>query len=88
MPSFFMVHPEYTILSQENEEPIDKHLTAFYASTEGLKQQVLRKLIQQAFQLIATERASEALDIPLGLQSNISFLEVLQLIHYPQGNLY
>jgi ATP-dependent DNA helicase RecG len=46
--SLEMVHPEYRVLNDRNENELDEELTAVYPSTDGLQQARLRKLSEQA----------------------------------------
>ncbi len=43
-----MIHPEYSLLNEDEAEQLDENLIAVYPLTEGLQQNRLRKLAQQA----------------------------------------
>jgi ATP-dependent DNA helicase RecG len=47
-----MVHPEWSALG-EHDDPAELTLTPVYPSTEGLRQQRLRRVVQQALALVA-----------------------------------
>ena len=49
-----MVHPEWRVIG-ETDEPPDMTLTAVYPSTEGLKQQRLRQVVQQVLAIVERE---------------------------------
>ncbi|MGI9309417.1 MAG: ATP-dependent DNA helicase RecG [Gammaproteobacteria bacterium] len=42
-----MVHPEYTLLKEDEPQPLEDRLTPIYPTTEGLQQFRLRKLVDQ-----------------------------------------
>ncbi len=42
-----MIHPEYQLLQEDKNPPLEQHLTPIYPTTEGLQQFRLRKLIDQ-----------------------------------------
>ncbi len=42
-----MIHPEYQLLHEDKNPPLEQHLTPIYPTTEGLQQFRLRKLIDQ-----------------------------------------
>ncbi len=45
---FEIVHPEYRLLSGQNDQPLEDRLTPIYPTTEGLQQARLRNLVNQA----------------------------------------
>lgn len=47
-----LYHPEYRILQPGESQPLDNTLTPIYPATEGLQQQRLRNLIDQALELM------------------------------------
>ncbi len=51
---FEMVHPEYVFPASSNNNLIEQHLTPIYPSTEGVQQNLLRKIISQALDLFRT----------------------------------
>ena len=42
-----MIHPEYQLLQEDKNPPLEQHLTPIYPTTEGLQPFRLRKLIDQ-----------------------------------------
>lgn len=50
--SLEMVHPEYRVLRENQDVDLDEQLTAVYPSTDGLQQTRLRKLTDQAIQVL------------------------------------
>ena len=46
-----MIHPEYHLHNEENPPQPDNHLTPIYPVTTGLRQNTLRKLVEQALAL-------------------------------------
>lgn len=50
--SLEMVHPEYRVINEQQNVELDEQLTAIYPSTEGLQQTRLRKLTEQAIQVL------------------------------------
>jgi ATP-dependent DNA helicase RecG len=55
-----MVHPEYSVISGD-EPPLGRTLTPVYPSTEGLHQQRLRRLIEQALERVDTRSLTDYL---------------------------
>ena len=49
---FELVHPEYRILSADEEPALSDHLTPVYPTTEGMAQASFRKLIEQALRML------------------------------------
>ncbi len=50
--SLEMVHHEYRVINEQQNVELDEQLTAIYPSTEGLQQTRLRKLTEQAIQVL------------------------------------
>ncbi|MGQ9426866.1 ATP-dependent DNA helicase RecG [Gilvimarinus sp. F26214L] len=78
-------HPEYTFLDGGSaEESLEQTLTPVYPTTEGLGQQRLRKLIQQALGMANEENVPELLsDFTEKRPKAISLLEALHFLHAP-----
>jgi ATP-dependent DNA helicase RecG len=55
-----MVHPEHRAVGAEEIEPSD-HLTPVYPTTEGLYQQTVRRLVEQALHALDRERLEDHL---------------------------
>jgi ATP-dependent DNA helicase RecG len=45
-----MIHPEYRVLGEDADPPLDDRLTPIYPTTEGLQQQRIRSLVDQALE--------------------------------------
>ncbi|GAA4504269.1 ATP-dependent DNA helicase RecG [Pseudaeromonas paramecii] len=77
-----MIHPEYKLLDDEQAVPTEASLTPVYPATEGLRQQSLRGLTDQALVLLRQHGVPELL--PEGLYpQQISQADALQLLHRP-----
>lgn len=81
-----IVHPEYQIVSPNQPFEVSEQLTPVYPTTEGLPQNILRKLIAQAFSALGTDE--QVLDdyLPsLRMQEGgyPSLHEALTALHFP-----
>lgn len=56
-----IIHPEYKIKVAGAEVKLQETLTPIYSTTEGLRQTSLRKLIEQALELLDTCAINELL---------------------------
>jgi len=84
-----MFHPEFKIISPEKNIPIEQHLTAIYAATEGLSQHMLRKLIGNALDELKQNKHFTELLPPTILQS-LQFptlKEALYFVHQPSRDV-
>ncbi|AOU96695.1 ATP-dependent DNA helicase RecG [Acidihalobacter yilgarnensis] len=76
-----MVHPEYRVLVEADDEPLERTLTPVYPTTEGVGQATLRRLIGLAraygglHEWLSESQLPEALRYGLG--------EALSLLHTP-----
>ena len=82
-----MVHPEYRLLGDEEEAPIDDHLTPIYPAVAGLGQRPLRRLIGQALDRlernpVITELLPDAVAVRHRL---ITLGQALRTIHRPSA---
>ncbi|MDH5183145.1 MAG: ATP-dependent DNA helicase RecG [Gammaproteobacteria bacterium] len=82
--SLEMVHPEYRQVSEGAVASVEESLTPIYPSTEGVHQQTLRKLTDQALEMLAETDLSELLPESL-LQARhmASLQDALRYIHRP-----
>ena len=81
-----IVHPEYKMLDGAGDVILDEALTAVYPTTEGLRQQSLRSLTDQALALLAEHGIRELL--PDGAYPRqLSLATALQLLHRPPPEL-
>ncbi len=84
--SLEMVHPEYRMIHADHVEGLEEQLTAVYPATEGLQQNRLRKLIDQALYALQ----SDASDLNELLPDNIlndqqlpTLRDALEYVHRP-----
>lgn len=81
---FEMVHPEYQHLFAIECVPTEDRLTAVYPTTEGVHQLTLRKLSDQALQLLESERLPEWLPEALRRDLHLADLHAaLRYVHRP-----
>lgn len=80
-----MVHPEYRSEENCSQLAVADRLTPIYATTQGLQQITLRKLIKQALHLFdQAETVSELLPPPcLKLFDELKLSDALHYIHHP-----
>jgi ATP-dependent DNA helicase RecG len=82
-----MVHPEYQRLADGEAAPAEDRLTPIYPTTEGLHQLTLRKLSEQAVELLQPGRLPEWLPDRLLAQLNFTdLLSALRYVHRPPPN--
>ncbi len=85
-----IVHPEYQIISSYAPFESSDHLTAVYPTTEGLSQNVLRKLVKQAYDLLnPLENALHDYLSTTELKNweYPSLNEALKALHFPSSQL-
>lgn len=81
-----MVHPEYKVLQEGQALPQSNQLTPVYPTTEGLKQNSLFKLTEQALNLLNKGALPELL--PAHLRPNsLSLEQALQVLHRPNNDV-
>lgn len=83
-----MIHPEYQTLDKVLTLPVEENLTPIYPTTEGLSQQMIRKLTDEAIALLNKEGALPEI-IPEGLLKKLSFpslKEALLFVHRPPSH--
>jgi ATP-dependent DNA helicase RecG len=78
-----MIHPEYKIYDKGNLPSVEPVLTPVYALTEGLTQNRLRGLIQQAFEWVKVNPNSLPECLPSLAFNEFSLLGALQFVHCP-----
>jgi ATP-dependent DNA helicase RecG len=80
-----MIHPEFQVVADGRQIPIDQHLTPIYPATEGLSQYVLRKLTGNALAQMEGESSLRELLPALLLQSFTfpTLKEALLFVHRP-----
>ncbi|WP_438951009.1 ATP-dependent DNA helicase RecG [Porticoccus sp.] len=75
-----MYHPEYQFLDGDQALPLQQHLTAVYPVAEGVSQQRLRTIIDQALALVSDRSLTEFLE-----QDNAapSLADAIKFLHQP-----
>ena len=81
-----IIHPEYRIQGENSEVVLQESLTPVYPTTEGIRQATLRKLTDQALELLDTVPIVELLPEELS-RSLISLPEALHLLHRPPPDI-
>ncbi|MFQ5642518.1 MAG: ATP-dependent DNA helicase RecG [Thiogranum sp.] len=82
-----MVHPEYQRLVEGEPLPVEDRLTAVYPTTEGIHQLTLRKLSDQALQLLAADSLPEWLPDELLAELQLGDLQsALRYVHRPPAD--
>lgn len=74
-----IIHPEYRVQNSAEPVSVETHLTPFYPTTEGVNQQTLRRLVDQA--LIHVNELEELL--PAAANVDIELADALQYLHRP-----
>ncbi len=79
-----MVHPEYQRLVEGEHIAVEDRLTAVYPTTEGIHQKTLRKLSDQALQLLDADSLPEWLPDELLAELQLGDLQsALRYVHRP-----
>lgn len=82
-----MIHPDYLLQQGSKLMAFEATLTPIYPTTEGLRQVTLRKLIDQALALFATEHVAELL--PAAAVPNLMpIAEAIQFLHRPPAGTH
>ncbi|HEX4501665.1 MAG TPA: ATP-dependent DNA helicase RecG [Scandinavium sp.] len=81
-----MIHPEYRVQGDMSEPALQETLTPVYPTTEGVRQATLRKLTDQALDLLDTCAIAELLPPELA-QGLMSLPEALRTLHRPPPTL-
>ena len=81
-----MIHPEYRVQGDLSSPELQETLTPVYPTTEGIKQATLRKLTDQALELLDTCAINELLPPELA-QGMMSLPEALRTLHRPPPTL-
>ena len=81
-----MIHPEYRVQGDLSSPALADTLTPVYPTTEGIKQATLRKLTDQALELLDTCAIAELLPAELA-QGMMSLPEALRTLHRPPPTL-
>jgi ATP-dependent DNA helicase RecG len=81
-----MVHPEYCLIDVDSDQPIEKHLTPVYPTTEGLRQLKLRSLIDSVLSNTALLEQHLREWLPskfLAKEDFPNLIDAVQFVHYP-----
>lgn len=81
-----MFHPEYRIQGDLSTPDLQETLTPVYPTTEGIRQATLRKLTDQALELLDTCAITELLPAELS-QGMMSLPEALRTLHRPPPDM-
>ncbi len=81
-----MIHPEYRVQGEPHDPVLQETLTPVYPTTEGIRQATLRKLTDQALDLLDSCAIAELLppDLAKGL---MSLPQALRTLHRPPPSL-
>ncbi len=85
-----MVHPEYSVIADQDSCITETRLTPVYPLTEGLRQSTLRKAIQQALRLCTRENQWLQDWIPAAILKQYHYpalLEAIQTLHAPDESI-
>lgn len=79
-----LYHPEYRIMDINKVIPVEENLTPIYPLTEGLTQQRLRQLIEQALSLATNHNLPNYLPVSLIEHYHLGdLLEAVKYLHHP-----
>lgn len=81
-----MIHPEYRIQGESSPPDLQDTLTPVYPTTEGIRQATLRKLTDQALDLLDTCAISELLPEELA-RGLMSLPQALRTLHRPPPDM-
>lgn len=86
---FEMFHPEFQLITPDKEIPIDEHLTPIYHATEGVTQNLLKKLTDRALEMLQKGgMLPELIPDALLAQNNFpSLQEAIQFLHRPSTEI-
>jgi ATP-dependent DNA helicase RecG len=79
--SIEMMHPEYQILEQDAEKPLEELLTPVYPTTEGLHQTSLRRISEQVLDLSRNEDVLQEF-LPKNILKKFEMPSLIDAIHY------
>ncbi|USE36424.1 ATP-dependent DNA helicase RecG [Endozoicomonas sp. SCSIO W0465] len=80
-----MYHPEYRVIKLDAPVDVEETLTPVYPATEGLTQQRIRSLCEQALKLLVDESSLQEL-LPVDIRQKYqlgSLVEAVRLLHQP-----
>ena len=82
-------HPEYSLLDKLSDPSLDETLTPIYPATEGLQQNRLRNIIDQALDKMETaDQVTEYLPTEVRESlGSLSLAEAIRFLHHPPQNV-
>ncbi|MEQ1963269.1 ATP-dependent DNA helicase RecG [Xenorhabdus khoisanae] len=81
-----IIHPEYKVQQHANRVQLQDTLTPIYPTTEGVRQTALRKLIDQALEILKTCAINELLPEEFS-RKMISLPDALHTLHRPPPDI-
>jgi ATP-dependent DNA helicase RecG len=84
--SLEIIHPEYRVLGEAQDDELEEQLTAVYPSTEGLQQARLRKLSEQALITLNNDKQNlvELLPEDILVKHKLpTLVDALEYVHRP-----
>ena len=84
-----LYHPEYQVIKADQELDVEETLTPVYPATEGLTQQRIRSLCEQALKLLANQDSLQEW-LPEGIRKQYqldSLVDAVKLLHRPPPNV-
>ena len=79
-----VVHPEYSLIAEDETRAVEAHLSAVYPKTEKISQRLLRSMVRQAFDIWQQQPLPEGLPQAICNQYRLPSLgEALRQIHFP-----
>lgn len=85
-----MVHPEYTVITDEQETIVENYLTPVYPLTEGLSQNIIRRAVKQVLGLCESDSGlvKDWLPETLLKQTRYPFLvDAIKTLHAPDSSV-
>lgn len=81
-----IMHPEYRLIGDTQAVELEETLTPVYPTTEGLKQGMLRKLTDQALEMLKSHEVNELLP-PALIRELISLPDAIMTLHRPTPDI-
>ena len=80
--SYEIIHPEYKVGDIDSLQHVEEAFTPIYPSTEGLKQNTLRNLTDQALDRLKTAEVAELIPIA-DVATQYTLTQAIQMLHRP-----
>ncbi len=81
-----MMHPEYRVYHSSGDMKLEQTLTPVYPTIDGVRQVMLRKLIDQALILLDSETPDELLPPELS-EAFMSMAQAMHILHHPPSDV-